>query len=416
MTSISQLTMSNGLTVVVESNPGVRSAGVVWMLPAGAASDPADRLGLSALWAELLMRGAGDHDSRSQADAFDRVGADRSARVSSRFLSLSLSVVGDRLHEALPLLVDMVRSPRFDEASVGPSKELCLQAIEALKDDPGERAVLGARARHLTPPFNRSTMGSVEGIRATTREELVERWRERAAPRGSILAVAGNVDPAKIASQLETLLSGWEGAADEPVPSGEAPRGYAHETDKTNQVQIILAADAPAEPDDRSLLEKLAVSVLSGGMSSRLFTEVREKRGLCYSVHARYGGDRDFGLLSADVGTQPDRAQQSIEVLFEELRRITTPEGRVTPEEFARAVVGMKSRLVFSGESTGARASALAGDTHRLGRPRSLDEVASKIDTITLDRLNEYLATRSLGRVTVQTVGPDALVMPAGLA
>ncbi|MBK7403569.1 MAG: insulinase family protein [Phycisphaerales bacterium] len=415
MTGITQHTTSQGLAVVIESNPSVRSAGVVWMLPAGAATDPADRLGMSAVWSELLMRGAGSLDSRAQADAFDRVGADRSARVSSRFLTLGLSVVGGRLLEALPLLVDMVRRPRFDEASIGPSKELCLQSIEALKDDPGERAVLGARARHLAAPFNRSTLGTTEGIGALTRDELVESWRARAAPRGSILAVAGDVDPGAVIGALEPLLAGWEGGPAEARASGTPPRGYAHEADKTNQVQIILAADAPAEPDERSLLEKLAASVLSGGMSSRLFTEVREKRGLCYSVHARYSGDRDFGMLAADVGTQPDRAQQSLDVLTTELERITTPEGRVTPDEFRRAVVGMKSRLVFSGESTGARASALAGDMHRLGRPRSLDEVAARIDAITLDGLNGYLSTRRLGRVTVQTVGPESLTMPPSL-
>ncbi|HZW09842.1 MAG TPA: pitrilysin family protein, partial [Phycisphaerales bacterium] len=325
-------------------------------------------------------------------------------------------VIGGRLSEALPLLVDMVRRPRFDEASIAPSRELCLQAIEALKDDPGERAALGARARHLPPPFNRSTLGESAGIAAITRDELVERWRRLAVPGGSIMALAGAVEPGAVVEQLERLLAGWEGAAPEPVPAPTAPRGYAHEQDKTNQVQIVLVHDAPAEPAADSAVERLATSVLSGGMSSRLFTEVREKRGLCYSVHARYSADRDFGVVTADVGTQPERAQQSLDVLVAELERIRTPAGRVTPEEFHRAHVGMKSRLVFSGESTGSRAAALAGDMHRLGRPRTLDEIAAEIEAVTLDRLNAYVAARPLGRVTVQTVGPAPLVMPAQLA
>lgn len=412
MIKIHRSTLSSGVTVLVESNPGVESAAFVWLVPAGVAHDPEDRLGLSALWAELLLRGSKNLESRAQADAFDRLGTSRSAQLSSRFMTVGATSLGANLPDSLPLIADMVRAPRFDDASIEPSRELCLQAIEALRDDPGERAALGAKARHLAPPFNRSTLGTTEGITAATPAEIRERWGRLAVPNGSIIAVAGHADAAEITGRLESLLADWTGAATEPVPAAQPPRGYSHETDNSNQVQIILMHDAPAETSDDSMLERLAVSVLSGGMSSRLFTEVREKRGLCYSVHARYSTDRDFGLVAADVGTQPERAQESLNVLVAEMQKLSTPEGRVTPEEFARAVVGMKSRLVFSGESTGARASSLATDTFRLGRPRSLDEIAAEIDAITLDQLNAYLARREMGTVTIQTVGPDPLDPP----
>ena len=412
MTTISRFTLANDAQLVVESNPGVESAAMAWLIPAGVAHDPDDRLGISALWAELLLRGGGDLDSRAQADAFDRLGTNRSTRLSSRFLTIGASTLGSALPDSLPLLADMARRPRFADSSIDPSRELCLQAIEALKDDPGERAALGAKARHLPTPFNRSTLGSTGGILATTNDEIRSRWAELARPAGSIIAVAGRVDADALADQFRSLLADWTGKTPEPIPTGEPPRGYAHEQDQSNQVQIILMHDAPAETSPDSMLERLAVSVLSGGMSSRLFTEVREKRALCYSVHARYSTDRDFGLVAAEVGTQPDRAQESLDVLVAEMQRISTPEGRVTPEEFARAVVGMKSRLIFSGESTGARASALATDMFRLGRPRSLAEVADEIDAITLDQLNDYLARREMGRVTIQTLGPDPLTPP----
>jgi len=413
MTTISQSTLSNGTPVIVESNPGVESAAMIWLVPAGIAYDPADRLGLGALWAELLLRGAGNFDSRAQADAFDRLGSSRSSSLSSRFLTIGATSLGVNLAESLPLVTQMVRAPRFDDASIEPSRELCLQAIEALRDEPAERSALGAKARHLSPPFNRSTLGTAEGLSASTAEEIRRGWTLRAVPRGSIIAIAGRVDAGAITERLGSLLGDWEGRSVEPTPAAEPARGYAHETDQSNQVHIVLMHDASAETSADTMLERLAVSVLSGGMSSRLFTEVREKRGLCYSVHARYSTDRDFGLVSADVGTQPERAQESLDVLVAELHRLSTPAGRVTPEEFGRAVVGMKSRLVFSGESTGARASALATDMFRLGRPRSLAEIAAEIDAITLDQLNAYLARRTLGRMTIQTVGPEPLTPPA---
>jgi predicted Zn-dependent peptidase len=147
-------------------------------------------------------------------------------------------------------------------------------------------------------------------------------------------------------------------------------------------------------------------------MSGRLFSEVREKRGLCYSVSAGYRPDRDYGVVTAYVGTTPERAQESLDVLIAELHRISTPEGRVTEEEFKRAKVGMKSGLVFSGESTGSRAVSLAADQRKLGRPRSLDELAQQVDAVTLDQLNAYLARRAIGAATIQTLGPRDLKSP----
>ena len=156
-------------------------------------------------------------------------------------------------------------------------------------------------------------------------------------------------------------------------------------------------------------MERVTTSALSGGMSGRLFTEVREKRGLCYSVHASYAADRDYGRSIAYSGTTPERAGETLKVLRGELERIATSAGQVTEDEFARAIVGMKSRLVMSGESTGARASALARDIWKLGRPRSLDELAETVDAITLDQVNDYLAQRSMGEMTVCTLGPESL-------
>lgn len=401
-----------GLRVVVEPIPGVRSAAVTWLVPGGAAYDPRDRLGRAALWSELLLRGAGDLDSRAQADAFDRLGALRSADAGALFIRLSLTCLGTRLAEAFPLLADMVRRPRMDAGSIEPSRELALAALDALRDDPMERAVIDARARHLPPPLGRSTLGTREGLAALTREELVMGWRQVALAGGSILAVAGAVDPDAVRRLVDRTLGDWAGRVEEPRPEGEAPGGYAHQPDQTAQVQIVVLHEAPPEPHADSLTEKVVLSVLSGTMSGRLFTEVRERRGLCYAVHARYSGDRDFGMVTADVGTTPDKAQQALDVLVGELTRINTPGGAVTADEFRRAVVGMKSRLVFAGESTAARASAMASDVHRLGRARTLDEILDALSAVTLDQVNAYLARRRLGRVTIQTLGPTPLTPP----
>lgn len=412
MARIVTRTLACGMPLIVEVMPGVRSAGLTWLVPAGVGTEPEGRRGIGALWAELLLRGAGGLRSREHADALDRLGVGRSTDLGTYHVRIGATMVGERVVEALPLIVDMVRRPRIEAESVEAARDLALQAIESLKDDPQERAVLAARERHFPAPFNRSTLGTTEGLGATTRDDLLSGWAARARPGGAIFAIAGAVDPDALARTLDALLAGWTGQGPEPRPGPAPPRGYAHEQDQSNQVQVIALFDGPPEPHPDSLLEKVANSVLSGGMAGRLFTEVREKRGLCYSVSASYAPGREFGSILAYVGTTPERAQTSLDVLLAELKRLGTAEGRVTPEEFDRALIGMKSRLVFSGESTGARASSLAYDQHRLGRPRSLEEIAREIDAVTLDRVNAYLARRSLGTATIQTLGPAPLVPP----
>ncbi|MBX3382496.1 MAG: insulinase family protein [Phycisphaeraceae bacterium] len=407
-------TLRCGMPIIIEPMSGVRSASLTWLLPAGSAFDEPVFLGESAMWAELVLRGAGPLDSRAQADAFDRLGASRSADVglfTMRIASLSL---GEKLLSTLPLIADMALRPTFDPEAIEPARDLCLQAIESLQDDPAERAAILARELHFPVPFNRSGLGTPDGLGALTRDRLIEGWRRCARPVGSVLALAGALPSADtLVDTLDQLLDGWSGENADPSPAGAPRRGSAHVDDPTNQVQILIAHDAPPEPHPDSILEKIVVSVLSGGMSGRLFTEVREKRGLCYAVSAGYRPDKDFGTITASVGTTPEKAQESLDVLWEQLCRVNTPEGRITPEEFQRAVAGMKSGVVFSGESTGARSGALAVDYRRLGRPRSLAEITRAIDAVTLDAVNAYLARRPLGTPTVVTLGPRALKSPA---
>lgn len=409
MGTIHTTTLACGMPLIVEPMSGVESVAITWLLPAGSARDPDNRQGMSAMWAELLLRGSGPLASRDLADAVDRLGIGRSTEVGSYTLRIGATLLGRRLAESLPLITDMGLRPRMDDDAIEPSRDLALQTLASLKDDPQERAILLARERHQPVPLNRSGLGTEEGLRALSRDELLQGWHAIAKPGSSIFAVAGACDPAAVESALNHLFAGWSGSVPQ-VHVGSAPaRGYAHASDPTNQVQIVLVHDAPPETSSDCVLEKVVVSVLSGGMSGRLFTEVREKRGLCYAVSAGYRGDRDFGLVSAYVGTTPERAQQSLDVLRAELERLSTPAGAITPEEFERALVGLRSGLVFSGESTSARASAIAVDYRRLGRARGLDELAAQYAKVTLDEVNAYLRRRSMGRLTVQTLGPAPL-------
>jgi predicted Zn-dependent peptidase len=435
------------MPLIVEDMPGVKSVAVSWLLPAGSATEPEDRQGMGAMWSELLLRGSGDMDSRAMADALDRLGISRGAETGTLFMSVSYTLLGERLLESLPVMVDMVRRPRMDGDSIEPVRDLSLQAIASLADDPHERAMLAVRERHNNPPLNRSPLGTAEGLKRLTRKDLMEGWHARALPEGAILAVAGAVGAADgvdgIACSMDALLKGWRGKAPAVSVTPSKTRGtYHHIQDKSSQVQIVLMHDAPAEPHPDSIRERIVNSVLSGGMSARLFTEVREKRGLCYSVSESYAADRDYGRCLAYVGTTPERAQESLDVLMNELKRINgtppppapepspkkvmesaaavelppPPPPGITGDEFTTALVGIKSRIIFSGESTSGRAHALASDHHKRGKARSLDEISASYDALTLDQINEYLTRRTLGPTTIVTLGPAALKAPVPAA
>ncbi len=402
-------TLDCGATLVVETIPSARSAALAWLTPAGGAMDPEDRQGVGTMLEELLLRGSVSRSSRVQADAFDLLGASRSADLQTVHMQYSSTFLGARFSEVAALVVDSLREPAFSEDAIDPARQLALQSLKGLDDEPQTKVMLAARDRHAPPPFGRSGMGTEAGLNGVTRGDVVEHWGRCAAPRGSIIAVAGGVDVDAVEAEFNGLLAGWSGSAAGVAYSGCGGRGYEHIGSDTEQTHIAVMHDAPAEGDKDAVLERLAVAVLSGGMSGRLFTEVREKRGLCYAVSAGYATAREYGRVVSYSGTTPERAQETLDVLVGELRRINTPEGAVTAEELERATIGLKSKLVMSGESTSARASALAADVARLDRARSLTEVAEEIDGVTLDQLNAYLARRELGELTVCTLGSKGL-------
>jgi predicted Zn-dependent peptidase len=408
-----------GMPLLVEEMSGVRTAALSWLVPAGNASDPEGESGdgWSSLLAELAQRGAGGRDSRAFSDALDRAGVQRAVTPAAIHIVVSGTTIGSRLHEALPLFADLVVRPHLPAESLDAVRSLAIQSLESLQDDPQHRVSLRLRERHLPPPFNRSGYGNRVAYERAEIEALRADWMARVRPVGSILAVAGAVDADEIARSLDALLKGWHGTASDVQTSGAPIGGSIHEHDESNQTHIAVGLHAPSEREPESLLCRLATNILGGETSSRLFSEVREKRSLCYSVNAGYAGGRDRGMVALYAGSTPERAQETLDTMMTELGRF---EHGVDEGEFRRAVVGMKSRLVMQGESTGARAAALGSDWYRLGRCRSLRELSAEVEAVTLDGLNDWIGRAMSGSwrdaMTVCTIGKSALRTGAGEA
>lgn len=405
-------TLSCGMRIAFERNTAVRSVGIAWSLPVGSAGDPegAAGEGESTLLSELITRGAGDLDSRAFSEALDRIGAQRGCGTTAYHTLATMTVLGSRVEPALDLLCTMVRAPRFDADALEPARSLALQSLASLADDPSHLVMLRLAGIAMPPPFNRTNFGHAEGLKSLTLEGLRAAWGRRCVPAGAILGIAGAIEPQRIIDQLERRLAGWGGAFAEPTPTAPPARGVVHVPQQSAQTHIGLAIDAPSERDPMSLVHRLAVKIIGGGMSSRLFTEVREKRGLCYSVGMSYAAGRDRGISQVYAGSTPERAPRTLECIRTELARAAAG---VSEQEFAGAIVGLKSRLVMQGESASARASAIAGDIFRIGRPRSLSEVAAEADSISLNSLNAHMAEAfradRLSGTSLAVVGPDPL-------
>ncbi len=406
-----QTTLDNGLRIAVQPIDSMQSVSLRLMIPSGVIHQDNSQLGIASVCAELLLRGTTTRTSQQQADDFDLAGAVRDSSAGSHSTSVSMTTLGTRFDEAIPLVAQMVLDPSMNDESFESSRVMAQHALASLADDPQQRAVLAARERHLPEPYNRSSYGTESSLAALIADTTRQWWNTHAQPNGSIIGIAGSINPDEAVKHISDHFGNWSGTAPLPHISTGAPRGYAHETDDTNQVQIIIVNDAPHAGHDDEINEQLAVSVLSGGMSGRLFTEVREKRALCYAVSASYRAEREHGLVTSYVGTTPERAQESLDVLHEQLQAIKA--GDVTQEEFDRAKIGLKSRVIFSGESTSARSAGLVADILKRDNPRTLAQIINQIDSVELDGFNEYLRRRELGTLTIQTLGPAALNPPA---
>jgi predicted Zn-dependent peptidase len=408
MSRIHKEQLPNGLWLIAEPNDTAQSLSMTMLIPAGVAAEPQGMQGASTILEEMMARGAGGLDSRAHCDALDQLGVQRGTGVQTQHIRLSATMIADKIDRALPLLLDMVIDPALQDEALTPSRDLALQTIQSLKDEPQQKVMLDLRDRFYPPPLGRSPHGNEDGIRAVTPDALRDFWRATCVPGGSVLSFAGKFDWPTLRDLVINHLSKWQGARDEVEPAGEGPLGYLHTHADTTQVHIALAYDAVPEPDESSILQRVAIAALSGGMSGRLFTEVREKRGLCYSVYATYAANRERGAVFAYAGTTTPRAQETLDVMANELVRLSKG---IDESEFQRAIVGMKSSLVMQGESTGARAGAIAMDQIVMGRPRGLDELADRVDGVTHEGLNAFLRENAPGDMTITTIGPEALKM-----
>lgn len=411
MTELTVETLPNGLTLIVEEMSHVESAAYDLHIPGGIVTDKNEVVGSSLLLAELTSRGAGGLSSRELSEAFEDQGIRHSeAAVQDRFIYHG-SFLAEKAPEALNLLSWMVRRPALPEAEIESIRSLLLQEIASLADQPARLAMVELQNRYFPQPYNRPSIGTAAGIQATTLRTLKGVYDESFKPGGAVLSLAGNVKTKDILNLAQEYFGSWGGTCKAPPAFKALPelRSY-HVPFESAQLQITMAYPSARYDHPHYYTAKIANGVLSSGMHGRLFVEVREKRGLCYSVYSRHSATNNFGAVFVYAGTTPERAQETLDVLISELRSLR---GSISQEEISRAKANLKTSLILGEESSSSRASSNAGDWWLGRRVRTLPEIESAINKIELPDVDDYLGEFSGESCMLLTLGSRELKTPS---
>jgi len=399
-------TYPNGLVLVAEPMSWLQSAAFTFLVPTGCVHDPADRAGLSSFACEMALRGAGTRDSRQFILDLDNLGVERSESVSSTHTSYCGATLADNLPQTLSIYSDVLRRPHLPADQLEAGRLAMIQELRAVEDEPSQKVMIELRRRHYADPWGRPCQGEQKALEETTIADIRPHVERHYRPNGTILGVAGRIDWPQLRDLVGELLGDWPTGPSDQLKETPAPGRYQHVPYESHQTQIGIAYDSVPYRDPDYFQAWGAVGVLSGGMSARLFTEVREKRGLCYSVYATLHTLLDRGAVFCYAGTGAERAQQTLDVTLGELTRLAQG---IEEHEIERLKARIKSALIMQQESSSSRSSSLARDWYHLGRARTLEEVNRLIDDLSSGSINAFLESHQPGRFTVTTLGPRAL-------
>jgi len=406
--------LDSGLRVVTESMPGVRSVALGFWIGTGSRSETHEQAGLSHLLEHLLFRGSARFSSLEIDEIFDAMGAELNAGTGKETTSVHSRVLDHHLPRAFEVMSDMVWRPAFED--VDTERRVILQEIAMYEDDPQDKVfdVLG-EAVFGSHPLGRAIIGRGEVI-AGTPLEVIERFHAAHYGTGNVVvAAAGSLDHDEIVTMAAEQLPDPRGgpAATAAAPAELWPR-VRFEAKETEQYHVCLGAPAIARDDDRRFALRVLDNVLGGTTSSRLFQQIRERRGLAYSVYSFSHLYAGIGQVGIYLGTEAESLSAALGVVGEELARLC--DCPATPDELQRSKENVKGRLVLALESTSARMNRLGSHVLTEVPLLSVDELIERIEAVTVDDL-EALATELFPaqRLSAACIGPREEAFRDGL-
>ncbi|HKG35100.1 MAG TPA: pitrilysin family protein [Solirubrobacterales bacterium] len=382
--------LDSGVRVVTEEVPSVRSVALGLWVRTGSRDESPPQAGVSHFLEHLLFKGTKRYSAIEISERFDGLGAAVNAATGKETTNLHARFLDEHTDEVFDLLTEMLLGPTYPE--VDSERQVVLEEIAMYEDEPQDRvhdfladAVFGDH------PLGRRVLGEAEVIASIPVPEIEAYHRDRYVGPNLVVAAAGHVDHDRIARLAERLVDPPAGDENGAIEQGAIDGGRLRFHPKeTEQYHICFGAPGIDRADDRRFSLAVLDSIFGGSTSSRLFSEVREKRGLAYSVGSYNEQYTDSGMIATYVGTREDNVEQACEVIGRELRRLH--EEPVSGKELDRAKEHVKGRLVLSSESTAARMSRI-GRATLFGLPiLSLDEMLERVDSVTVEDLTGLVA------------------------
>lgn len=403
------LTLDCGVELAVLHLPQRRAEALDIRVLAGAADEPADRLGLARLVEQTIDKGTANYDGRGLSDAFDEIGAMTGSWCGREVTAYSSLTLPEFFERSVALHAEYLRTPTFPQDACEVAIDLAKQELLTLNDDAQSLCDKLIARQALGSVLGRHNLGEAETLDAITHDELVGYWKNNYCAGRMVVSAAGPIAPDVIAKTIDKYFTGFGESkrAHRELRQVEFTPGELHQDKDTEQEQIAVALRSVAVDHPDRPAERLALGVLGGGMSARLFTEVREKQGLAYWVGAWVENPRGSGMFYVGASTTPQRCATTYETLLRELDRMAHD---VTEEEVQRALTGFLVRADVRSDQTRSRCSEQADDLIHYGRPVPMEEKLNRLRAVTVDDVRRYAATYLTGAPrSVVTLGPKSL-------
>jgi predicted Zn-dependent peptidase len=378
-------TLANGIRIITESMPAVRSATIGIWADVGSAAEAPARRGISHLVEHMLFKGTRNRSARQIAETMDGVGGNLNAFTDKETTCYYAKVIDRHLPLAIDVLSDMFLHSLFDPTELAKEQKVILEEIKMYDDSPDELIHdLFTSAMWTGSNLGEPTIGTAESVAAIKREYICEHMQLHYAPNAVVVTAAGNVEHDAFCELVERAFIEFNGTS--PAAEPEAPRAKPVTLVKRKDIEqahLVIGAQGLSVRDDRRYVLGVLDTLLGGGMSSRLFQEVREKRGLVYSVYSYQAAYRAAGLFGAYAATSPENVQACIDVIAEEFERLNGEP--VGSDELLNAKEHIKGSLTLSLESTSSRMIRLGRNEFALGREVSPEEVELAVDAVTAE-------------------------------
>jgi predicted Zn-dependent peptidase len=400
--------LPSGIRVVTEAMPGVRSVAVGFWLNCGSRDEVDRAVGSSHFLEHLLFKGTNRRSAADIAEAMDSVGGELNAFTGKEYTCFFGRCLDDHLPLAIDVLGDMVTSSILAPEDMEAEREVVLSEIRAHLESPDDLVQsLFAEAVFGEHPLGREILGDQEQITGITRDDVAGYYAQRYGPEGLVVAAAGNLDHDAVVTSIEQAVAGFDQAGGQPVARGAPDVGDARLVTRdrpTEQTHLVLGGRGLARGDERRYAASVLDECYGGGMSSRLFQKIREQRGLAYTVFSHQSRHADAGTFGVYVGTAPQHAAESLEIVRRELSELAA--SGPGDDELARGKGHLAGQLVLSQEDTGSRMTRLgSGLTAGVPVP-SLDEALARVEAVSRDDVREVAAELASSPLALGAVGP----------